>query len=501
MAISDAKIAQLVRMGEEARADFRAYARFVLGIKVRKHQEAWANACQDIGDNPYARKKYLLVAPRGFGKTTLVAIGLSTWMIGKYPLGHYGLISYVDKVAWSRSTAIRRVLKYSAAYHFTFPNNWGDAEELGLHPVIPDPTSWGSAEFRILKEGDHGDPHPTLRAGGTMSAVIAYRLNGLLIDDPTSEKFAATVDLREKGYNNYATALLPTLTAGAWQLCIGTRFADDDFIGRLIKKGGWEMMHLKALDERGRTTWPEETGPNGEMVGYPTALLQQMKFDDPAMFAMQYQGDTSGGEQGIIRFLVTYDEEPTPEWAKEKDLLIAFGVDTAMKEKEKNDFHVIIVAGMDPQGRVYILERVKLKVGLPELCKEIERLYWKWSPFQVFIEDAAAGTPAVQTMKLDMPHIPTVLCQPTQGGKDSRAHAMSGYVHGGHVLFPRFEPWYDELEYELTHYGHTSHDDDMDAMFQVLIGDEKNLKLGLLRLRHPAAMAGEKRPEVNLRFG
>jgi predicted phage terminase large subunit-like protein len=487
-------------MGAEARQDFRAYARFVLGLKIRKHQKAWADACQDIGDNPRAGKKYLLVAPRGFGKTTLVAIGLSTWMIGKYPLDHVGLLSYVDKVAWSRAVAIRRVLKNSTAYHFTFPNNWEDAYSLGLHPVIPDPASWGSAEFRLLKEGDHGDPHPTMRSGGVMSAVIAYRLNGLLIDDPTSEKYAATADLREKGYDNYATAILPTLTAGAWRLCIGTRFADDDFIGRLIKKGGWEMMHLKALDDRGRTTWPEEEGPNGERWGYSTQLLQQMKFDDPVMFAMQYQGDTSGGEQGIIRFLDTYDDEPTPEWAKEKDLLIAFGIDTATKDKEKNDFHVIYVAGLDPQGRVYILERVRLKCGVPELIKEIERLYWKWTPFQVLIEDASSGTPAVQTMKIDMPHIPTVLSQPTQGGKSSRAHAMSGYIHGGHVLFPQFESWYNDVEYELTHFGHTSHDDDVDALFQVLIGDEKNNKLGLLRLRHPAAMASEKRPEFRIRF-
>ena len=103
------------------------------GIKIGKHQKEWIRVCQEIGDNPFADKGYIIVAPPGSGKSYLIAVLFISWMIGRYPNEHFGLISYADKPAWDRAVAVRNILETSPTYHRIFPH------------IEKDPQSWGSS--------------------------------------------------------------------------------------------------------------------------------------------------------------------------------------------------------------------------------------------------------------------------------------------------------------------------------------------------------------------
>ena len=502
-----------IKSALRARSDYEYYTRLVLRddagdpLQVAKHQARWVEACQDIGDNPQAALKYMIIAPPGAGKTVLIAVGFTGWMIGKNPLAHLGLISYADKVAWGRGGAIRRLIEHSHMYKFVFPgldDPWLEelrqASGLPLIPVEPDKSSWGSSEFRLMRE-NIADPHPTLRCGGATSSIVSYRLSGLIIDDPHDPKNSDKVEKRAKVVKNYNEAINTRMLSDSWQLGIGTRWADDDLIGQLIKKGGWEVIHIPALNNAGKSYWES---------AYPTKVLLDKRFKEPDTFEMQYMGDTRGGKSSIIKKLVTYEgevdivrSEPTRLVSTgvintplsiyingiKKDLLVAFGIDTALKDKEKNDYTVNYIGGLDPSGRIWILDRLKDRYEFTALTAMITTQWERWSPWTVYIEDAANGTPAVQQLRADMPAIPTELVPPTQGGKTSRAYALTSYLHSGAVVFPKSAPWFDDAEYFLLRVGHAQYDDDLDALY-ILVSN-------LMNVRHPTQYS-EKQPSIRI---
>lgn len=446
--------------------------RFVGGISPARHQRKLIKKLQEVGDHPKAGKKLLIVMPPGAGKSTIIILFLA-WIIGRYPDEHYGLFSYADQVGWERSRAIRDVIEHSKPYKLTFPE------------IQPNRTSWGVESFQV-KRNKVGDPHPTLRAGGTSSAVVAYRINGLVIDDAHDPKNSNTTTLRDKVFKNYEDAITTRLTTGAFQVIIGTRWADKDLIGRLLerKRSQWDLLHIPALyKSNGLVTsyWPEH---------YPYEELDTKRYESPALFQLQYMGDTTGGETGIIRRLQTYEEDPIL-LADRLELVCASGWDTALKDRESNDFTVGYVGGLSRDGRVYILDRYKGRPSLPDLMEDLNDLHSVYKMYMCWFEDTANGTPATQMLRAQMPHIPTETIRPTQGGKNPRAHALAPFLHGGHVLFPAHADWFPDAKYNLTYFPYTDHDDDVDALY-ILVAN-------LTSIRHPLSTIERPRAAIRMR--
>ena len=459
-----------------AKSSLAAYLDFVVGIKSQVHQSGWLEACQDIG-NAASGQRYCIIAPPGAGKSVYIGVGFMSWIIGKNPDSHYGMLSYADQVAWDRALPIRNIIEHSKAYKLVFPE------------VEPDLTAWDRKGFR-LKRRNLADPHPTLRAGGVGSAVVSYRLNGLVLDDVLDIKTAATSKARQKVYDDYVDAVSTRMVRYAWQLCIGTRWSDDDFIGQLLalRHHGapvWTAIHVPALLPNGASYWPDE---------YPAETLREKRYTMPSNFAIQYQGDTTGGETQIIQRMATYDGYPTDddggvsvELAKKKDLMMGASWDTALKDKQENDFSVMYIGGLDKAGNIWIVDREKGRYTIQEIVSISKEAYVKWRTMGIWFEDSAQGTPAVQTIRAEMPHVP---CDTVyySGGKRSRANVLAQYIHNGQVRFPKFVEWFADCEYYLKHFPHTDHDDDIDSLF-VLVDN-------LLQMRHPASY--EDRPEATV---
>jgi len=479
---------------KRARTHFETFARIIGEIKPGKHQKEWFRICQTIGDDPFSGQKHVITAPPGSGKSQLIAVLFLAWMIGRYPEEHYGLIVYADDPAKERASGIRDIIENSELYHKIFPD------------VIPDKRSWGTKAFRV-KRKRVADFHPTLRAAGATASVVSYRLSGIVIDDPHDPKNSDTPAKREKVYLNWEQAIKTRLLDGAFRLCITTRWAEDDFAGSLIRKEkGWSESITQAITTKSKSYWPER---------YSIETLREIEEENPSTFAIQYMGDTTKGSSGMFTGLTTYSGEIVQELAglriktgrldlfnqtirymhPEKgdlELLVVVVIETALKDGEKNDFTVIYVGGLDQAGKVWILDRRKGRWTLPELVAEIEEVYSDFQPYTIWIEDSAAGTPAVQTLKASLPHMPLVLQNPTVGGKRSRAMSMQPYINTGDIVFPKDTDWYQDAEYFILRIGSASHDDDVDALFMLL----KNI----LTVRHPSEYDTEGRLQAKLTF-
>jgi predicted phage terminase large subunit-like protein len=458
----------------KAREDFPTFVELIWKFTALKHQHKWMKELKRIVSGEIT--ELLIIAPRGSGKSALVGVLFLAWMIGRNPDKHYGLISYADDIAFRRSRAIRNLIQYDPVYHLIFPN------------VKPDFRNWSRDSFTIQRS-DTADLHPTLIAAGSTAAVISSRLHGVVYDDPHDEKNSKTPTKRRAVVETWDQAIHPCLEGGAWTGCICTRFADDDLPGIFINRG-FVVIHQRAIT---RSYYPNRKVKEQENSYAPAlkslAALRKERERNPLVFALQMQGDTTGGRAAVIKRLVTYQANELPDL---QELLIQAGSDTAYKEGEENDYNVTYVGGLDKKGGVWMLDRIKLRCDVDDLAEEYIELHRAWRYTNNWIEDTSKGTPAVTTLRKKAAFVPCELQPASRGGKRSRVSSIASPLNSGQVKWPANAEWLKDAEYYLTHYGHTDYDDDPDALYMLLSN--------LLRAIHPQNY-GQGRPKRRVTIG
>lgn len=457
----------------KARDDFPTFVALIWKFTPLKHQRKWMRELYRLVKGDI--KELLIVAPRGSGKSALVGVLFLAWMIGRNPDGHYGLISYTDKIAYRRSRAIRNIIQYDPVFKLIFP---------GLEP---DFRHWSRESF-VLKRTDATDLHPTLIAAGSTSAIISSRLDGLVYDDPHDEKNSKSPTKRREVVETYDTSIYFCLQGDAWTVCIATRYADDDLPGIFINRG-FTVIHQRAITRSyyGKKKLAKELSYAPELKSL--ALLKKEQEKNPLVFALQMQGDTTGGKAAIIRRLVTYQADELPDL---QELLIQAGTDTNYKEGQANDYTVIYIGGLDKKGDVWMLHREKGRWDVDELADLLVELHRLWRYTNNWIEDTAKGTPAVTMVRKKAAFVPCELQPASRGGSRSRVSSIASHLNSGQVKWPANAEWFKDAEYYLTHYGHTDYDDDPDALFMLLSN--------LLRSIHPQNY-GKGRPKRRVTIG
>ena len=146
--------------------------------------------------------------------------------------------------------------------------------------------------------------------------------------------------------------------------------------------------------------------------------------------------------------------------------------DTACKIKENNDYSVCITVLRDTNNNNYILDVYREKLEFPELIKKIVKIHdWAKGHYKrridVLIEDKASGTQIIQTLRKDHNIRPREI--KPEHDKESRLHGVSHLIENGSCLFPDNDPhWWLDFETELLRFPNSKHDDQCDALSQLL---------------------------------
>src|SRR3954468_218625 len=168
------------------------------------------------------RVKVCISMPPGHAKTLTVLRGL-VWWVSATPSDICAYLSYADRQAWGKSKICR-----------------GMAEEAG---VEIDRYTWSGAEWRTTEGGG-------LLAAGVDGRVTGQRINGLAVfDDPFKSRDDANSAASREAVWTFYTTVVRTRLENASVIVIQTRWHQDDLIGRLAEKDGWEVINLPALAE------------------------------------------------------------------------------------------------------------------------------------------------------------------------------------------------------------------------------------------------------------
>jgi len=405
--------------------------------------------------------RLIVSMPPQEGKSQLCSRRFPLWVLSQNPDTRVAVASYEANIARRWGRTVRDDIKQ----HHT---------SLGL--TVRDDLS-AQHEWQL-----------TGRDGGMFTAGVGGAMTGrpvdlMLIDDPVKGREQAdSPTYQTKTWDWWTDTALTRLAPGAPVILVLTRWSEQDLAGKLLEHepGVWNVLNIPAQaetddDPLGRTP--------GEFMlsarGRTTAQWEARKRSSgPATWAALYQGRPAPAEGGIFpRDWPTYD---TPMWTENingartvpgvgarPDHELIQSWDLSVKDTGTADFTVGQV-WLRIGGQAYLLDQVRERMGFDRQGQAIEAMTAKWPQAAAkFVEDKANGPAVINHLRR---RIPGLIPVNPEGGKVTRAHAVSPFVHAKNVHLPvaALLPNVQDLRSEALNFPHSAHDDTIDALTQAL---------------------------------
>jgi phage terminase large subunit-like protein len=358
------------------------------------------------------RKTSLTLAPRGFGKSTILTIAFCVFKILQNPNIRILISSKTDKQAEKFLREVKAFLRLPSVVEIF-------GEQVG--------EKWDTREIivrgrtRIAKE-------PTVSTVGVAGSVVGGHYDIVIKDDLVEEQNSRTETQRKQLLTWYQKVLEPCIEPWGIDATIGTRYHPDDLYGHLIrtqfrkaKKGGY--LRLSPFTKEGESIWPER---------YSVEYLKRKKARiGITNFMSQYHNDTSYMEGDFFSaddFL--YYDFPPP------NLKVFQGVDLAIKRTDKASRFATVTIGVDMSSRdIYVLHYNTARLSFLQQMDRIIEEYNRYDPILCGIE--ANGFQFVMSDTLKSHSDLRVVPIPTLKDKESRAYKFAAVTEGGHLFVKR----------------------------------------------------------------
>ena len=381
----------------------------------------------------------LLVPPR-HGKSELASIRWPAWYLGRHPDAQFLSVSATAELASDFGRAVRNLI--------------GSSE----YRAIFDTTLAEDSQAKGKWHTDAGGIYYSLGIGGS---VLGRGGDVILVDDPFGSMKEARSELERKNvFNFYTGTLYNRLMPGGAIVLINHRMHEDDLCGMLLAQqaaGGdrWEVVKLPALSEDGKALWPER---------YPVETLDRIRRNT---FARDWSA--------------LYQQEPAPEegdyfksdWLKPVDRLpdlatmrVYGGSDYAVTA-DGGDYTVHVVVGIDPDGRMYLLDLWRKQASSDVWVEAFCDLVLRWKPMGWAEEQGqirAGIGPYLDKRCIERKAFVYREPFPTRGDKAVRAQSIRGRMALSGLYIQENALWFPALRSELLSFPAGKHDDQVDAL-------------------------------------
>ena len=214
---------------------------------------------------------------------------------------------------------------------------------------------------------------------------------------------------------------------------------DDDPLGRAVGEPLWpEWEDAANLDRKRRAVGPRDW----------SALYQQR----PA---------PEDGDYFKAEWLKPYDIAPDPK------LMRVYGGSDYAVTADGGDYTVHVVVGIDPDGRMFLLDLWRKQASSDEWIEAFCDLVIKWKPIGWAEETgqirAGVGPYIDRRQRERMAYVSREQF-PTRGDKAVRAQSIRGRMALEGLYVPTSAPWYPGLRSELLSFPAGKHDDQVDAL-------------------------------------
>jgi predicted phage terminase large subunit-like protein len=407
--------------------------------RTAQHHRIIAGQLERI-ENGEIDRLMLLVPPR-HGKSELASHRFPAWYLGRQPDRQFLSVSATESLASDFGRAVRNTIS-SPEYRAIF-----DRTEL--------------AEDSQAKGKWHTSAGGVYYALGIGGSILGRGGDCILIDDPYASMQDALSELTRKNvWDWYTGTAYNRLMPGGKIVVINHRMHEDDLCGQLLAQqaaGGdkWEVVELPAINEDGTALWPD---------AYPIETLERIRKNSQARFWSALYMQRPSPDQGDyfkVDWLKPYTKAPDP-----KTLRVYGGSDYAVTA-DGGDWTVHAVVGIDPEGRMYLLDlwrqQASSDVWVEAFCDlviEHKPLGWAEETGQI---KSGVG-PWIEKRQRERKAFCYREQFPTRGDKAIRAQSMRGRMALDGLYVPTNAHWYPSFRSELLSFPAGKHDDQVDAI-------------------------------------
>lgn len=397
--------------------------------------------------NGKIKRLIINIPPRNL-KSHIVSISFPAYILGHLPSERIVCVSYAQTLANDLSRKTRQLMD-TEFYKQVFKTRLGDKNTENLFE-----TTCNGYRFSTSTEG----------------ALTGFGGNWIILDDPIKADDAQSEVKRNNVNNWYDNTLISRLNdkVNGVIIVVMQRLHIDDLTGHLLKQNGWDLLSLPAIAEYDECF----TLSNGKVVGRqagealnsdlePLEILNnQQKSMSNYNFSAQYQQNPIPAKGNVINFddFGFFDSSPRAAETFQS-------WDIALKDGKDNDYSVCITAKYK-DNILYIENIQRFKFDMLALANKMQELYRNCECNHLIVEESSISTHLLQYIQSKSNLYP-IKYKP-QCDKVTRANNASLFISSGRVLLRRNAVWLDDFKSEINAFPNGKHDDQVDALTQLI---------------------------------
>lgn len=391
----------------------------------------------------------LIFAPPGSAKSTYVSVLFPVWYFAHHPTHNVLAATHAAEFAdrWGRRVR-NDILRHGRMLKLSLARD-----------------SRAAARFALKRGGEY-------YGVGAGAGIAGFRADLGIIDDPFgSREDAYSSAVRRKRWDWYLDDYSTRLKPGARRVIMHTRWHEDDIAGRVLEQIAQGLIKAAVISipavaeandilgrKPGEYLWDDPQGYN-----YGASLRARQRETSPMMWAALYQQRPAPEEGDYFKadWLRPYVTAPA------RDTLRVYGASDYAVTADGGDYTVHLVAGIDHDGRLYLLDLWRRQAAADQWIEAFCDLVRAWKPIAWAEETgqikAGVGPFLERRMRERRAYVMREAF-PARADKAVRAQAIRGRMALDGLYVPASAPWSADFRAELLSFPAGRHDDQVDAL-------------------------------------
>ena len=428
------------------------------------HREMWGFCCSDY-------KFVALAAPRGFAKSTAITHAYTLACVLFRERKFVLIVADTETQAALFLDDIKKELL----------TNEDLIKVFGIKGLIK------SNETDIIVEFEDG-AQARLMAKGSGQSLRGIKWDGkrpdlIVCDDLENEEMMLNKDRRANFRRWFSGTLLPCRSKDGIIRVVGTILHTDSQLNRLMPKLGKRDRPV-FIDDLREISNPKDVWRSARYRAHDRKMLISLWPENKSIEWLMNErqtfidaGETDLWAQEMLN--VPFDETmapfrrrdfiemETPEY--EQNLNYYVSCDFATSEKQRTDYTVFLVAAVNQEGQLYVINVVHERMEVPEILETWFQLMHQYDPQSFFVEKGQIWNmlqPLITNEMYKTGQFVLIEEMASSMHKLARSSAIRGRMRTGAVKFDKQKPWWPDFEEECLRFtgSGSTHDDQVDAL-------------------------------------
>ena len=305
----------------------------------------------------------------------------------------------------------------------------------------------------------------------------------IVCDDIEGDEAVQNKERRDKFKRWFNGALLPCRSSNGIVRIVGTILHLDSLLEGLMPErqlGGSRIKHLitEPLVQytQYKTSWKSikfrAHTDDFTHILWKDRWSKQKLINEKARYVVQGLGDVYSQEYLNVpldesnTFFRRADFLPRRDEDKKLSLNYYITADLAISQRERADYSVFAVAGMDDSGRLHLVNVVRDRMDSQQIVDQILTLTKLYKPVLFGVEagtiQKSIGPFLTREMLQTGIFVPLQLLKPSMD-KITRARSIQARMRANACKFDKDAEWYQTFEEELMRFPRDRHDDQVDS--------------------------------------